>query len=123
LLKRGPVEVEVNMTNTCTPGPIDVYNTVADLPGSEKSDEVVIIGGHLDSWDLGTGATDNGTGSMAVLEAARALSALHLKPKRSIRFILFTGEEEGLVGSREYVKAHEGEMGKVDAVLVHETGT
>lgn len=123
LMKRGTVQVEVNISNTFTPGPIDVYNTVADLPGSEKSDEVVIIGGHLDSWDLGTGATDNGTGAMAVLEAARALSALHLKPKRTIRFILFTGEEEGLVGSREYVKTHQSEMAQVDAVLVHDTGT
>ena len=65
---------------------------------------MVIIGGHLDSWDLATGSTDNGTGSMAVLEAARALSKLKLKPKRTIRFVLFSGEEQGLWGSQEYVK-------------------
>src|SRR5205814_8610084 len=123
LLDAGAVEAEINIQGSFSGKPVTVYNTVAEIKGSEKSDEVVIIGGHLDSWDLGTGATDNGTGSMAVLEAARALSALHLKPKRSIRFILFTGEEEGLVGSREYVKAHQSEMDKVDAVLVHDTGT
>jgi Zn-dependent M28 family amino/carboxypeptidase len=100
-----------------------VYNTVAEIPGSEKPDEVVIIGGHLDSWDLGTGATDNGTGSTAVLEAARALMKSGLKPKRTIRFVLFTGEEQGLNGSRAYVKAHKDELAKVSGVLVHDTGT
>ena len=72
-----------------------MYNTVAEIPGAEKPDEVVIIGGHIDSWDLGTGATDNGTGIMAVLEAARALKAVGVKPRRTIRFVLFSGEEEG----------------------------
>jgi len=100
-----------------------VYNTVAEIPGSEKPDEVVIIGGHLDSWDLGTGATDNGTGAMAVLEAARALQRLGLKPKRTIRFVLFTGEEQGLVGARAYVEAHKAELGKISGVLVHDSGT
>jgi Zn-dependent M28 family amino/carboxypeptidase len=72
---------------------------------------------------LGTGATDNGTGSMAVLEAARALTKLGVKPKRTIRFILFTGEEQGLNGSRAYVKAHTAELPKISGVLVHDTGT
>ena len=102
---------------------MDVYNTVAEIRGTEKPDEVVIIGGHLDSWDLGTGATDNGTGSMAVLEAARALQKLGVKPKRTIRFVLFTGEEQGLNGSRAYVKAHASELAKISAVLVHDSGT
>jgi Zn-dependent M28 family amino/carboxypeptidase len=83
----------------------------------------VIIGAHLDSWDLGTGATDNGTGSAAVLEAARALVKSGVKPKRTIRFVLFTGEEQGLNGSKEYVKQHKSELGKISAVLVHDTGT
>jgi carboxypeptidase Q len=83
----------------------------------------VILGGHIDSWDLGTGATDNGTGIMAVLEAARALKAVGAKPRRTIRFVLFSGEEEGLHGSRAYVKAHEKEMGKISSVLVHDMGT
>ncbi len=104
-------------------GPVEVYNTVAEIPGSEKPDEVVILGAHLDSWDLGTGATDNGTGSSVVLEAARVLQKLDLKPKRTIRFILFSGEEQGLHGSRAYVKAHEDEMEKISAVLVHDAGT
>jgi Zn-dependent M28 family amino/carboxypeptidase len=102
---------------------VEVFNTVAEIPGSEKPDEVVIIGAHLDSWDLGTGATDNGTGSMAVLEAARALMKSGVNPKRTIRFVLFTGEEQGLNGSKEYVKQHKAELGKMSAVLVHDTGT
>lgn len=123
LLKRGPVELEIAMQNTFSDGEVEVYNTVAELKGSEKPDEVVIIGGHLDSWDLGTGCTDNGTGTMAVLEAARALKASGVKPIRTIRFILFSGEEEGLHGSRKYVEAHQSEMDKVSAVLVHDMGT
>ena len=123
LLKHGPVQVEMEMTNTFSDKPVEVYNTVADIRGSEKPDEVVILGAHLDSWDLGTGSTDNGTGSIAVLEAARALAKLNLKPKRTIRFVLFTGEEQGLYGSEEYVKAHQNELEKVSGVLVHDTGT
>ncbi|MGO9915977.1 MAG: M20/M25/M40 family metallo-hydrolase [Isosphaeraceae bacterium] len=123
LLKRGPVEIEVDLKNTFSTAPVEVYNTVAEYPGAEKADEVVIIGGHIDSWDLGTGATDNGTGIMAVLEAARALKAVGAKPRRTIRFVLFSGEEEGLHGSRAYVKAHEKEMPKISGVLIHDMGT
>src|SRR5467141_3485366 len=118
-----PVQVEMEMTNTIGAKPMEVYNTVAEIRGSEKPEEVVIIGGHLDSWDLGTGSTDNGTGYMAVLEAARALAKLNLKPKRTIRFVLFSGEEQGLYGSQEYVKAHQKELEKISAVLVHDAGT
>jgi Zn-dependent M28 family amino/carboxypeptidase len=123
LLDAGPVEAEINIQNAFSGKPVEVYNTVAELPGNEKPGEVVIIGAHLDSWDLGTGATDNGTGSMAVLAAARALQKLSVKPKRTIRFVLFTGEEQGLNGSREYVKAHKDEHGKISGVLVHDSGT
>src|SRR6202521_815876 len=123
MLKHGPVEVELDMTNSFSEKPVEVYNTVAEIRGSEKPDEVVMLGAHLDSWDLGTGSTDNGTGSMAVLEAARALAKLNLKPKRTLRFVLFTGEEEGLVGSAKYVDAHKDELEKISAVLVHDTGT
>src|SRR5260370_19921238 len=123
MVKRGPVTLEIEMTNSFSEKPVEVYNTVGEIRGSEKPDEVVILGAHLDSWDLGTGSTDNGTGSMAVLEAARALSKLDLKPKRTIRFVLFTGEEEGLVGSVKYVEAHKNELEKFSAVLVHDTGT
>src|SRR6266568_823624 len=123
MLKHGKVEVEIEMSNSFSDKPVDVYNTVAEIRGSEKPDEVVLLGAHLDSWDLGTGTTDNGTGSMVVLEAARALAKLNLKPKRTIRFVLFSGEEEGLVGSKMYVDAHKNELEKISGVLVHDTGT
>jgi Zn-dependent M28 family amino/carboxypeptidase len=123
LLKRGPVTVETNMTNSFSDKVVEVYNTVGEIRGSEKPDEVVILGAHLDSWDLGSGSTDNGTGSAAVLEAARALAKSGLKPKRTVRFVLFTGEEEGLVGSKKYVDAHKNDLDRVSAVLVHDTGT
>jgi len=123
LLKKGPVELELNITNSVSKKPVEVNNTVAEIRGTERPDEVVILGAHLDSWDLGTGTTDNGTGSTVVLEAARALAKLNLKPKRTIRFILFSGEEEGLVGSKEYVKAHKGELDKISAALIHDSGT
>jgi len=123
MLKSGPVQVELEIANSLSAKPVEVYNTVADLRGTEKPDEMVILGAHLDSWDLATGSTDNGTGSMAVLEAARALAKLNVKPKRTIRFVLFSGEEEGLIGSKEYVKAHKDELSKISGVLVHDTGT
>jgi carboxypeptidase Q len=123
MLKHGAVSVEIEMTNSFGDKPVQVYNTVAEIRGSEKPDEMVIVGGHLDSWDLGTGSTDNGTGSMAVLEAARTLAKLKLKPKRTIRFVLFSGEEQGLYGSEAYVTAHRDELEKISAVLVHDTGT
>src|SRR6266850_220743 len=118
-----PVQVEVEMTNRVGDKAQTVCNTVAEIRGSEKPDEVVIIGGHLDSWDLGTGSTDNGTGSMAVLAAARALVKSGANPKRTIRFVLFTGEEQGLNGSKAYVAAHKEELRKISGVLVHDTGT
>jgi hypothetical protein len=115
--------VEVEIENKFTDGPVAVYNTVGEIPGSEKPDEFVVVGAHLDSWDLGTGTTDNGTGSCVVLETARILTKLGIKPKRTIRFVLFTGEEQGLHGSKEYVKKHKEELGKVSMALVHDTGT
>jgi hypothetical protein len=123
LLQRGPVDLELNLTNSIGDKPVEVYNTVAEIRGSEKPDEIVVLGAHLDSWDLGTGTTDNGTGSMIVLEAARALQKLGLQPKRTIRFVLFSGEEQGLNGSRAYVTAHKDELPKVSAALIHDTGT
>jgi carboxypeptidase Q len=123
LMKRGPVEVELAITNAISDQEVTVYNTVAEIPGSEKPEEMVILGAHLDSWDLGTGTTDNGTGSMVVLEAARALEKLNLKPKRTIRFLLFAGEEQGLNGSRAYVQGHKDELAKISGALIHDTGT
>ncbi|MFL5495153.1 MAG: M20/M25/M40 family metallo-hydrolase [Gemmatimonadales bacterium] len=102
---------------------VQQWNTVAELRGSEQPGEAVILGAHLDSWDLGTGVTDNGTGSMVVLEAARILARSGLRPKRSIRFVLFSGEEEGLLGSRAYAASHAGEADSIQAVLVLDNGT
>ncbi|MGZ4854022.1 MAG: M20/M25/M40 family metallo-hydrolase [Candidatus Angelobacter sp.] len=123
LAAEGAVSLKVNLTGTFSPGPVPASITVAEIRGSEFPDERVIIGGHLDSWDLGQGALDNGTGSMAVLEAARTLKALGWKPKRTITFILFTGEEQGGVGVDAFMKNHAGEIPKMDAALVHDTGT
>jgi hypothetical protein len=115
--------VEAKVENRLGKTPVQQWNTVAELKGSERPNEVVILGAHLDSWDLGTGVTDNGTGSMVVLEAARALTQSGLKPKRSIRFILFSGEEEGLLGSRAYAEAHAAQADSIQAVLVLDNGT
>lgn len=87
------------------------YNTVAEIPGSDLKDEIVMLGGHLDSWQSGTGATDNGAGCAVMMEAMRIIQALGLKPRRTIRIALWTGEEQGLLGSRAYVKQHFGYLG------------
>jgi Zn-dependent M28 family amino/carboxypeptidase len=104
-----------------TGGPWKPQNVVAEIRGSEKPDEIVLLGAHLDSWDLGTGALDNGVNSALVVEVARAIAA-GPRPKRTVKFVLFTGEENGLVGSRGYVAAHHGEMDRYDAVLIHDIG-
>ncbi|MFO0808005.1 MAG: M20/M25/M40 family metallo-hydrolase [Gemmataceae bacterium] len=116
-------EVEVEITNTFVPGPVTVYNTVGEITGSEKPDEYVVLGAHIDSWDLGQGTTDNGTGTSVVLEAARLISKSGIKPRRTIRFCLFSGEEEGLHGSQAFVKAHKDDMAKTSLCIVHDTGT
>lgn len=115
--------VEVEVDNRFVPGPVAVYNTVGEIRGADKTDEFVVLGAHLDSWDLGQGTTDNGTGSCVVLEAARILAKSGIRQKRTIRFVLFTGEEQGLHGSKEYVKRHKDEMARTSMALVHDTGT
>ena len=119
--------VETEIENKFIPGPITVYNTVGEVRGSEKPDEIVVLGAHLDSWDLAQGTTDNGTGSCVVLESARvdrgAWRSKVMRPKRTIRFCLFTGEEQGLHGSRKYVERHKDELDLHSAALVHDTGT
>src|SRR5438477_428063 len=115
--------LEANIQNTLNmKDSVPQWNTVAELRGSEHPGQVVIVGAHLDSWDLGTGATDNGTGSIATLEAARIIAQSGLKPKRTIRFILFTGEEQGLIGSRKYAEAHAAQADSVQAVIVLDNG-
>jgi len=124
LIQRGvPVRIEADIRNTFTRDTLQQWNTVGEIRGSEKPDEVVLLGAHLDSWDLATGGTDNGAGAIAVLEAARILKASGVKPKRTIRFVLFTGEEQGLLGSQAYAGDHEPELDKVQAVLVLDNGT
>jgi carboxypeptidase Q len=91
------------------------YNTVAEIPGGDLKDEIVMLGGHLDSWQSGTGATDNGAGCAVMMEAVRIIKALGLQPRRTIRIALWTGEEQGLLGSREYVKKHFGYFGDTPA--------
>jgi Zn-dependent M28 family amino/carboxypeptidase len=113
----------VEVTNKFIPGPVTVYNTVGEIRGAEKPDEFVVCGAHIDSWDLAQGTTDNGTGTCVVLEAARILAKSGVKPRRTIRFCLFSGEEQGLHGSAEYVKAHKDELPRTSLALVHDTGT
>ncbi len=103
-------------------GPIKSWNVVAEIRGSEKPDEFVILGAHLDSWELGTGALDNGCNAALVIDAVRALKATGLKPRRTIRFILFSGEEEGLIGSRMYSVAHRNELDKAAGVVIFDAG-
>ncbi|HEY5055763.1 MAG TPA: M20/M25/M40 family metallo-hydrolase, partial [Acidobacteriaceae bacterium] len=105
-----PVTVEVNIETKFTGDHEHGFDTVAEIPGSDPKlkDEVVMVGGHLDSWISGTGATDNGAGSIVAMEAVRILKALDVKPRRTIRIALWSGEEEGLFGSQGYVKEHFG---------------
>ncbi|MEQ1909487.1 MAG: M20/M25/M40 family metallo-hydrolase [Vicinamibacterales bacterium] len=103
-----PVEVELNIVNRTIPEGATVYNVVAEIPGSDKAREVVMLGGHLDSWHSATGATDNAIGSATMLEAIRILQAIGVKPRRTIRVALWSGEEQGLLGSQAYVKEHFG---------------
>nr|UXE44374.1 hypothetical protein Hi04_10k_c2220_00007 [uncultured bacterium] len=114
--------LEIEITNKFT-GPTTCYNTIGEIPGAKKPGEVVVLGAHLDSWDLGSGTTDNGTGSCIVLETARILKKLGVQPDRTIRFILFTGEEQGLIGSGKYVEQHKADLAKISMCLVHDTGT
>jgi Zn-dependent M28 family amino/carboxypeptidase len=99
-----------------------VNNVVAEIRGSERPDEWILIGAHLDSWDFGTGAQDNGAGAVTVIEVARAMTALGKAPRRSIRFALWGGEEEGLLGSYAYTQSHLSEMKKCVAVLNTDNG-
>jgi hypothetical protein len=121
LLEKGPVEVEFSYRNTVRDR-VKVPNVVADIPGTDGSGEYVLIGGHLDSWQLGTGAQDNGTGAASVMAVAEAVKASGIQPKRTMRFVLFGGEEEGLLGSIHYAQAHAAELDKCDGVFITDTG-
>ncbi|MFK5956921.1 MAG: M20/M25/M40 family metallo-hydrolase [Planctomycetota bacterium] len=127
-LKAGEaVELEFNIQQTFREGPIPLYNVIAEIPGTDLANEMVIFGGHIDSWDGARGAQDNGTGTSTTLEAARILSSIlkeqGLQPRRTIRFMLWSGEEQGLLGSRAYIKQHPEEMDRISSVIVHDGGT
>lgn len=102
------VTLEFNIQNHIYPEGATSYNTIAEIPGTDKKDEVIMLGGHLDSWHSATGATDNAIGCATMMEAVRILKALGVKPRRTIRVALWSGEEQGLLGSQAYVKEHFG---------------
>jgi hypothetical protein len=102
------LQLKVNLETQFSMSDLMAYNTVAEIPGSDKTDELVMVGGHMDSWHAGTGATDNGAGVAVAMEAVRILQSLNLKPRRTIRVALWSGEEEGLFGSQAYVAQHFG---------------
>lgn len=104
------VRIRMNVQNKFTDGPVESANVVGEITGREHPEEIIVVGAHLDSWDLSEGATDNGTGATSVLGAADAIVKSGVRPRRTIRFVLFTGEEQGLLGSLAYVKAHSAEM-------------
>ena len=108
------VSLELNVANTFYDEDPMQYDTIAEIPGTDKKDEVVMLGAHLDSWHSGTGATDNGAGSVVMMEAVRILKALDIKPRRTIRIGLWSGEEEGLLGSQGYVEKHFGSRPPMD---------
>jgi hypothetical protein len=125
-----PVTVEFNVSNQYFPEGKTSYVTVAEIPGTDKADEVVMLGGHLDSWTSATGATDNAIGCAIMMEAARILESIGAKPRRTIRVALWSGEEEGLLGSFAYVKDHFGsaeaptkDFNKLDAYWNIDDGT
>jgi carboxypeptidase Q len=124
------VTLGVNIVNKWYPEGTTSYNVIAEIPGTDKAAEVVMLGGHLDSWHVATGATDNAIGCAQMMEAARILKAVGVRPRRTIRVALWSGEEEGLLGSLAYVKQHFGsveepkpEFAKLDAYLNVDTGT
>ena len=122
LASANPVWADIAIPNRIG-GPIKSWNVVAEVRGSEKPNEFVILGAHLDSWELGTGALDNGCNAALVIDALRAIKGSGLKPRRSMRFILFSGEEEGLIGSRMYAVAHRNELDQAAGVVVFDAGT
>jgi len=117
-----PARVEINVQNRFLDADRQAYNTLAEIPGTEKRDEYVMIGAHLDSWHTGTGATDNSAGSVIMMEAMRILKALDLPMKRTVRIGLWSGEEQGLLGSRNWVQNHPELHAKISAYLNIDNG-
>ena len=113
------VQMQVNLKAAISNDAVDSYNIVAEIPGGSKKDEIVMVGAHFDSWHSGTGATDNGSGSAVMMEVVRILKALNLKMDRTIRIGLWGGEEEGLLGSKAYVKEHFGDPKTMKLTSAH----
>lgn len=116
------VRLKVDVQNRLSPGPVESANVVGEILGVEHPEQIIVVGGHLDSWDLSQGATDNGMGVACTLGAAEAIQSSGFKPKRTIRFVLFTGEEQGLLGSLAYTKSHQAEMPNHVAALILDNG-
>jgi carboxypeptidase Q len=114
LSQKKDVTLELNVINNFYDDDPMQYDTIAEIPGTDKKDEIVMLGAHLDSWQAGTGATDNGAGTIVMMEAVRILQALDIKPRRTIRIGLWSGEEEGLLGSQGYVEQHFGSRPPMD---------
>jgi carboxypeptidase Q len=114
--------VHFNVQNTFSNGPVESANVVGEIRGRENPEQILVVGGHLDSWDLSEGATDNGMGSSCTLGAADAILRSGMKPRRTIRFVLFTGEEQGVDGSFAYVKQHQAEMANHLGSLILDNG-
>jgi carboxypeptidase Q len=118
-----PVKMAVDLSVAFQDVDLMGYNTIAEIPGTDLKDEVVMLGGHMDSWHSGTGATDNAAGCAVVMEAVRIIQALGLKPRRTIRIALWSGEEQGLLGSRAYVAEHFGTLAPATTSSAPATGT
>jgi carboxypeptidase Q len=122
-LERGMTpRVRFNVQNTMTSGPVETANVVGEIRGKENPEQILVVGGHLDSWDLSEGTTDNGAGTATVLGAADSIMRSGERPRRTIRFVLFTGEEQGLDGSFAYIKQHQAEMANHLGDLVLDAG-
>ena len=123
LLDRGKTpRLKINVQNRVTDGPVESANVVGEVPGTQNPEQIIVVGGHLDSWDLAEGTTDNGMGTVTTLGAAEAIVKSGFKPRRTIRFVLFTGEEQGLLGSLAYVKQHKSEMPNHIAAVILDNG-
>jgi carboxypeptidase Q len=118
-----PVQLELNLQTRFLDDNRYPTNVTAEIPGTDKADEVVMLGAHYDSWHSGTGATDNGAGSLVMMEAMRILKTLALPMRRTVRIGLWTGEEQGLLGSRTWLRIHKDELAKISAYLNVDNGT
>jgi carboxypeptidase Q len=116
------LRIKIDVQNRVTNEPVDSANVVGEIRGTEHPEQVIVVGGHLDSWDLAQGTTDDGCGVATTLGAAKAIKLSGLRPKRTLRFILFTGEEQGLLGSLAYTKTHKDEMANHVAALILDNG-